>query len=139
MNSQPQDHSDCLLVRLVRYLHDCLAAQNQWARDVNVLRQKDVVLVPLTHRQQEQFGQNGALTLRSAEALELGDRLAVGGSRLALRLGALFLVGRTPATGQRPERRYCAPLLEVPIRKDFGEGSLRSESSGATTRINDPT
>ena len=49
MTSQPQDDPDSLLVRLVRYLHDCLAAQNQWASDVNVLRQKDVFLVPLAY------------------------------------------------------------------------------------------
>ncbi len=66
---------------LVRYLYDCLAAQTEWARSVNVLVQKDVFLVPLTRRQQERLGEKGSLALSSLEARELGDRLATGGTR----------------------------------------------------------
>jgi hypothetical protein len=97
MTSQPQNDPDNLLVRLVRYLHDCLAAQNQWASAVNVLRQKDVFLVPLTRRQQARFGQTGSLTLDSSEALELDDR-----PRYSLRLA--------PLPGEpKPLQRGCHP------------------------------
>ena len=116
MTSEPQSDLERTLYPLVRYLYDCLAAQTEWARNVNVLTQKDAILVPLTRKQQEQLGTKGSLTLSSSEALEMGNRFATAGFEVSLRLGALFLVGRLPASADKPERQCCAPLLEVPLR-----------------------
>ena len=74
------------LYPLVRYLYDCLAAQTEWARSVNVLRQRDVFLVPLTRGQQARLGKRGSLSLRGSQAVELGNRFAAGGSEVSLRL-----------------------------------------------------
>ena len=37
MTNEPQDDLDGTLYALVRYLYDCLAAQTEWGRCVNVL------------------------------------------------------------------------------------------------------
>ena len=73
------------LYPLVRYLHDCLEAQTAWAREVNVLEQKDVFLLPLTAAQQSHLGTTGSLALSGPEANQLGNRHATGGSEVALR------------------------------------------------------
>ena len=57
------------LYPLVRYLHDCLEAQTAWAREVNVLEQKDVFLLPLTAAQQRHLGTTGSLTLSGPEVI----------------------------------------------------------------------
>ena len=126
MSGKPQNDLDGTLYPLVRYLYDCLAAQTAWARNVNVLTQKETLLLPLTRNQQEQLGTTGSLTLASSDAVEMGNRLATAGSEVSLRLGALFLVGRRPASGDTPERQYCAPLLEVPLglKRDLSRGQI---------------
>ena len=96
MTEKLQSPLERLMCPLVGYLYDCLAAQTEWSRAVNVLQQKDIFLVPLTRRQQSRFGKKGSLALSGSEAEELGNRYATGGSDVSLRLGALFLVGRIP-------------------------------------------
>ncbi|HUG92295.1 MAG TPA: AAA domain-containing protein [Planctomycetaceae bacterium] len=115
VETPPFDRLQGDLVPVVRYLYDCLAAQTDWARAVNVLGQKDLELLPLSREQQERLGREGRLELFGPEALELGNRWALAGADASLALGALFLVGHSPARGDRAERRYCAPLLEVPL------------------------
>ena len=125
-------------VALIRYLHDCLSAQTEWAKNVNVLAQQDVHLVPLTRRQQQQLGEKSALSLASNDAVELGNRFTTGGSEYALRLGALFLIGRVPASGDRPARDYCAPLLEVPLKltRNLQAGQIVVEPEDETFTVN---
>jgi hypothetical protein len=119
-------HSDSLNDRLVRYLHDCLAAQTDWARAINVVEQKDVTLVPLAASEQQRFGADGCLKLSDPEAIELAQRVSLGGAHASLILGALFLVGRIRSTDDRAEKRFCAPLLEVPL-------SIQQTSNGEIT------
>ena len=108
--------SDALHRRLVRYFHDCLAAQTDWARAINVIDQKDVTLVPLAASEQQRFGADGCLRLSDPDAVDLAKRVTAGGAEASLFLGALFLVGRVEAQGDQAEKRYCAPLLEVSLR-----------------------
>lgn len=126
MNSELQDCREQTLYPIVRYLYDCLSAQTEWGRNINVLTEKDTLLVPLTHKQQRQLGTKGSLSVSSPEAVELGNRFATAGSDVSVRLGALFLVGRLPAFGDKPERSCCAPLLEVPLEleRDLSKGAI---------------
>ncbi len=123
---------------LVRYYRDCLAVQVEWARAVNVLEQKDVFLVPLSAEEQWQLGVESSLGLSRPAALELAKRHAAGGSEVSLMLGALFLVGCAPATATKPERRFCAPLLEVSLtlRRDLADGLVRVEPEEDEFSIN---
>lgn len=109
--------------KLVRYFHDCLAAQVDWARAINVIDQKDVMVVPLAAIEQQRFGADGVMRLRDEQAMELAKRVATGGADTSLFLGALFLVGRIAAQEDKAERRFCAPLLQVPL-------TLQQESQG---------
>ena len=124
MTTKPSPECERLLYPLVRYYRDCLAAQCEWARAVNVVEQKDVTLVPLTASEQRRLGSEGRLELQRSDAVELAKRVAVGGAEVSLSLGALFLVGYVPRRGDRAARRYCAPLLEVPmlLEKQFATG-----------------
>lgn len=122
----PGSPDERLLCRIVRYLYDCLAAETDWARAVNVLEQKDLLIVPVTREQTDRLGRESSLSLSSAEAAEMGNRFAAAGSDASLVLGAMFLVGRKPASGEKPARRICAPLLEVPLglRRDLAGGQI---------------
>lgn len=123
---------------LVRYYRDCLAVQMQWARAVNVLEQKDVFLVPLSSDEQDQLGSESSLALWRPEAIELAKRFAAAGADRSLTLGALFLVGCRPATADRAERRFCAPLLEVSLtlRRELSDGLVRIEPEEEEFSIN---
>ncbi len=107
--------SDSLHRRQVRYFYDCLAAQTDSARAINVVDQKDVVLVPLAASEQRKLGEAGSLSLGDDDAIALAQRVALGGAHTTLFLGALFLVGRIPPKDNRAEQRICAPLLEIPL------------------------
>ena len=132
--------SECerLLYPLVRYYRDCLAAQCEWARSVNVIEQKDVTLVPLTAEEQQRLGADGRLALHGSDATELAKRLNAGGAQVSLSLGALFLVGHIPRQGGRPARRYCAPLLEVPmlLQKQLADGKIVIEPEEIEFSVN---
>ncbi len=126
-----------LLYPLVRYFHDCLAAQCEWARSVNVIEQKDVTLLALTAHAQERLGTDGRLELRGVKAAELAKRAASGGAEVALSLGALFLVGQMPRPDEGAARRYCAPLLEVPMRlKQLAGGRIVVEPEEIEFSVN---
>lgn len=127
-----------VLQRLVRYFFDCLEAQADWARAVNVLEQRDLLILPLTRAQQEHLGKTGALSVSTPEAVELGNRFAASGSAASLILGALFLVGRTAATSDRPERRFCAPLLEVPLtlHRNLADGNVIASPEESRFSVN---
>jgi hypothetical protein len=124
--------TDSLHRRLVRYYYDCLAAQTDWSRAINVVEQKDVTLVPLSAIELRRFGQDGVLRMTDPDAIELAKRVAAGGSDTSLSLGALFIVGRIAAQGEQAEKRFCAPLLEVSL-------TLREESKGQITIYPDET
>ncbi len=106
MNADAGVAGEQLHYPLVRYYRDCLAAQMEWARAVNVLEQKDLFLLPLSAAEQTQLGRTRSLRLSHAQALELAKRSVTGGADVSLTLGALFLVGRTPPSGDKPERRF---------------------------------
>ena len=78
---------------LVRYYRDCLAAQMEWARAVNVLEQKDVFLVPVTAQEQTRLGAERSLALTTSEAIELAKRYTAGGSDVSLMLGCFISCG----------------------------------------------
>ena len=124
--------------RLVSYFHDCLAALTDWARAVNVIEQQDITLVPLSADELRRFGGDGILKLSDPDAVELAKRVAVGGSDVSLVLGALFLVGRIPPREEQSEKRFCAPLLEVPLtlRRDFADGHVVIEPEEAELTLN---
>ncbi len=114
MNAASVQGGQNLHPSLVQYFRDCLAAQLEWSRSVNVLEQKDVFLVPLSASEQTQLGRESSLRLSHPQAIELGKRAATGGSDVSLTLGALFLVGRRPSSAEKPERRFCAALRSPP-------------------------
>ena len=123
--------------QLTGFLHDCLAAQTDRGRAFNVVDQKDVTLLPLAASEQEFFGRHGELTLADPEAIELGKRYQAGGKHVALTLGALFVVGRIPPHNDRTEKRFCGPLLEVPLRlRQDSEGRISLHANDAEFSIN---
>lgn len=101
---------------LARYYHDCLAAQTRGARTVNIFEQKDVAVLGLTAQQQRTLGSQSALNLSSEIAVEFGNRVTTSGSDVEVKLGAMFILGTIPASGDRTERRIFAPLLTIPIQ-----------------------
>jgi type II secretory pathway predicted ATPase ExeA len=111
---------------IVNYLRECLAAEINWSRTLNVLDQRDLRLFGLTADQKEELGRRGSLELNSAEGAELAAAHAAGGAATRLVMGALFLVGRTPGNAGKPARRYCGPLLEVPLSlsRDLAAGRV---------------
>ena len=113
--------------RLADHFHDCLAAQTEWSHAVNLLGQRDVQILPLSQPCQQRLCRDGTVVLSDGAAWEFGQKLATMGRGETASLGALFLVGRRPATDGQSERVYCAPLLEVPIsvERDVATASLR--------------
>ncbi len=124
--------NDSLHRQLVRYFHDCLAAQADWSHAINVVDQKDVTLVPLAASEQRRFGLDGFLKMSDPEAADLAKRVSAGGSDTSLLLGALFVVGCRAAQNDRAEKRFCAPLLEVSL-------TLRVDSDGDVVIYPDET
>ena len=59
MASETPAETEHLNHRVVRYFHDCLAAQTDWGRAVNVIEQKDVSLLPFSAQEQRRFGADG--------------------------------------------------------------------------------
>lgn len=108
---------------LVRYFHDCLAAQSEWGRSLNILDQSDISVLPLSKSEQRELGVEGSIKLGDAQAIELGKKAMAGGKDFGLQLGALFLIGRLPPTADRSERRVFGPILEVAV-------NLRHDADG---------
>lgn len=127
-----------LLPRLVSYLHECLRAETNWARALNVLDGRELTLLPLMRDQQQQLGHDQSLVLTSSPAIEMANRFAAAGPAAAVVLGALFLVGRTPGGDSKPSRRICAPLLEVPLtlRRDLAGGRVIVEPEDDRFSVN---
>ncbi len=125
-----------LLYPLVRYFHDCLAAQCEWARSVNVIEQKDVTLLALTAHARSDSEPMGDLSC-GASRRRNWKLAASGGAEVALSLGALFLVGQMPRPDEGAARRYCAPLLEVPMRlKQLAGGRIVVEPEEIEFSVN---
>ena len=106
MTTKPSPECERLLYPLVRYFRDCLAAQCQWARSVNVIEQKDVMLVPLTADEQHRLGTDGRLELRGSDAVEVAKRMAAGGA------GGGVVAGGAISGGVHPTARpTCGPKV----------------------------
>ncbi len=110
--------------QLVRYFHDCLAAQTDWARAVNIIDQRDLTTLPLSSAEQVRLGSEGELRLSDAEAIDLAKRVSISGDRMSLVLGALFLVGSMRSRTDQSEKQFCAPLLEVPVELQMESGDV---------------
>lgn len=123
--------------RLASYFHDCLAAQTDWAGSVNVLGQKDVLILPLSSREQQELNVDGNLSLTDQEAVEFGKRTALMSNDLSLTLGALFLVGRLPAQETGKFKQLCAPILEVPLEiREAANGGIEVQVSEVEFTVN---
>ena len=100
---------------MVRHLHDCLAAQTDWTRAINIIAQRDLATLPLSAAEQRQLGQDGQLPLSDTESLELAKQVSLSGDGMSLVLGALFLAGTLRSNDDQSEKQFCAPLLEIPV------------------------
>lgn len=126
-----------MLPALLRYYRDCIAAQIEGGRALNVLAQKDCHALGLTVRQQRELGEQGQLVLASDAAQRLAQRTAVGGRDGTTELGALFVVGQLEVEG-KSDRRICAPLLTAAVEceVDLGSATMKITASDQELSIN---
>ncbi|MDG2224496.1 MAG: AAA domain-containing protein [Rubripirellula sp.] len=125
----PEQHPEICNWQLVRHFHDCLAAQTDSTRAINLTAQSDLTTLPLSATEQGQLGRDGQLCLSDADAIELAKRVSLSGDGMSLVLASLFLVGTLPSNEDRSEKQIFAPLLEIPVelRKDGNEVLLIPE------------
>ena len=145
----------------MQYYHDCVAAQLDWSRAINVVEQKDTTILGLTLAEQLALGQDAQLSLDSQAAQQLAKRTAAHGADALIEMGALFLVGfpsrETSSRLSHPTRnsdqfapnaddetedpagrRVCAPLLTTPvsIQFDAGQGAVVVKAQERELSIN---
>ena len=85
---------------LVRYYHDCLAAQTDWARAVNVIEQKDVRLLALSADEQHRLNTDRMLRLNDVLAVDFAKRFSAGGADTSPFSGSSVPGGSHTATGR---------------------------------------
>ena len=126
-----------MLPALFRYYRDCIAAQIEGGRALNVLTQKDCHTLGLSVSQQRQLGEHGRLELASDAAQRLAQRTALTGRDGMTELGALFVVGQLEVEG-KPDRRICAPLLTAAVEceMDLASATMVVTSSDQELSIN---
>ena len=127
--TNPRQHPEIRNWQLAQHFHDCLAAQTDWTRAINLTAQSDLTTLPLSAAEQEQLGREGTLPLLDADAIDLAKRVSLSGDEMSLVLGSLFLAGTLPSNEEQKEKQFFAPLLEIPVelRKDGNEVLLTPE------------
>ena len=80
--TNPRQHPEIRNWQLAQHFHDCLAAQTDWTRAINLTAQSDLTTLPLSAAEQEQLGLEGTLPLLDADAIDLAKRVSLSEFRL---------------------------------------------------------